>query len=105
MNTVACSDGAAGLASRFPTFGSVPTFPNIGGASAISGFVSPDCGTCWELTDQTTGVSIFITAIDHAGNGFNIAEEAMNTLTDGQAVFLGRIDAAATQVDKSNCGL
>ena len=71
----------------------------------MTGFASAGCGTCWQLTDSTTGVSIFVTAIDVALNGFNIAEEAMNTLTDGQAVFLGRIDAAATQVDKSNCGL
>lgn len=44
-------------------------------------------------------------AIDVALNGFNIAEAALNTLTNGQAAFLGRITATATQVAASNCGL
>ncbi len=44
-------------------------------------------------------------AVDHAGNGFNIAQSAMDDLTNGQATFLGRIDAASVQVDKSRCGL
>lgn len=50
MATVACSDGANGLLSRFPTFGSVPIFPNIGGAEAVVAHGSPNCGTCWQLT-------------------------------------------------------
>lgn len=44
-------------------------------------------------------------AIDHAGTGFNIALEAMNNLTHNQAEFLGRINADATQVNASVCGL
>ena len=46
-----------------------------------------------------------VLAIDHAAAGFNIAEAAMNTLTGGQAVALGRIDATATQVNNSVCGV
>ena len=46
-----------------------------------------------------------VLAIDHAAAGFNIAQAAMDTLTNGQAVALGRIDAAATQVSPSACGL
>ncbi|KAI0028208.1 SnodProt1 [Vararia minispora EC-137] len=105
MTTVSCSDGPNGLITRygFQTFGDIPTFPNIGAAQAIAGWNSPSCGTCWKLTYQ--GKSIFVTAIDHAGDGFNIAEKAMNTLTNGQAVALGKISATATQVDASNCGL
>ena len=103
--TVACSTGTTGLASRFPTFGSFPTFPNIGGSSAIAGFGSTNCGTCWNLTDPTTGVSILVTAIDHAGSGFNVAQEALDTLTDGNAVFLGVIQAEVAQVASSECGI
>lgn len=44
-------------------------------------------------------------AIDHADAGFNIAQEAMNKLTDNQAVMLGRIDAQATQIDAKICGM
>lgn len=50
LNTVACSNGPNGLESKgFTTFGSLPSFPNIGGAQVISGFNSPNCGTCWKL--------------------------------------------------------
>ncbi|THH07956.1 hypothetical protein EW145_g3023 [Phellinidium pouzarii] len=105
MLTVACSTGATGLAGRFPTFGDVPTFPNIGGASAIAGFGSANCGTCWKLTFAGTGVSILVTAIDHAGDGFNLSQEALDTLTDGNAVADGVVQVDAVQVDASQCGL
>ena len=36
---------------------------------------------------------------------FNIAQAAMDQLTNGQAVALGRIDAQYAQVDASACGL
>ncbi|TFK45625.1 Cerato-platanin-domain-containing protein [Heliocybe sulcata] len=104
LSTVACSDGPNGLMSKgYTTFGSLPDFPYIGGAAAVASWDSPNCGTCWQLTYN--GKSINVLAVDHADSGFNIAEEAMNDLTDGQAVFLGRIDAVATQVDASQCGL
>ena len=102
-DTVSCSTGPNGLAGRFPTFGSFPQFPNIGGAAAVSGFGSAECGTCWQLTYN--GNSVNVLAIDHAANGFNIALEAMNTLTDGNAVFLGRVNAEVTQVAASACGI
>jgi len=100
-NIVACSN----LTPQFPTFGSFPTFPNIGGASVISGFGSPDCGTCWKLTDNDTGKTIVVTAIDHAGDGFNLSLEALNTLTNGNAVNQGVAQVTAVQVDASECGL
>ena len=103
MNTVSCSDGPQGLAAKYPTFGSIPTFPNIGGASAIAGWGSAQCGTCWSLSYN--GAQIYVTAIDHADDGFNLSEEALNTLTDGQAVALGAVQVTASQVDKSFCGL
>lgn len=103
--TVSCSNGPNGLAGRFPTFGSFPTFPNIGGAAAIAGFGSSNCGSCWNLTDPDTGVSILLTAIDHAANGFNIAQEALDTLTNGNAVFDGSAPVNAVQVASSECGI
>ena len=105
MLTTSCSDGSNGLASRFPTFGSVPSFPNIGGASAIPGWNSAECGSCWQLTYQSTGVTIFVTAIDHADDGFNLSQEALDTLTGGRAVEAGAVDVTAVQVDASQCGL
>lgn len=61
------------------------------------------CGSCWTLTYN--GNSINVLAIDHTDTGFNLALEAMNGLTNNQAEALGRIDATATQVDASVCGL
>ncbi|KAG6877824.1 hypothetical protein C0993_003608, partial [Termitomyces sp. T159_Od127] len=101
LNNVACSDGPTGLETKgFTTFSSLPNFPFIGGAAAVEGFGSVNCGTCWSLTFVTsTGVSntISVLAIDHAGTGFNIALAAMNALTDNQAIQLGRVDATAAQ--------
>lgn len=104
LATVACSDGSNGLLTKgFKTFGDLPSFPNIGGAAAVTGFNSAGCGTCWALTFNGTTVNVL--AIDVASPGFNIAEAAMNTLTKGQAVFLGRVNATAKQVAASVCGL
>ncbi|KAF8810061.1 cerato-platanin-related secreted protein [Phlegmacium glaucopus] len=109
LNTVACSNGPNGLESHgFTTFGSLPTFPFIGGAPAVTGFDSPNCGTCWELTyvdPQGNSTYINILAIDVATPNFNIALEAMNVLTDGQATFLGKAPVTAVQVNSSVCGL
>ncbi|KAF8810055.1 cerato-platanin-related secreted protein [Phlegmacium glaucopus] len=109
LNTVACSNGPNGLESRgFTTFGSLPKFPFIGGAPAVTGFDSPGCGTCWQLTfvdSQGVSTSINILAIDVATPNFNIALEAMNALTNGQATFLGRVPVTAVQVASSVCGL
>ncbi|KAK7690777.1 hypothetical protein QCA50_005876 [Cerrena zonata] len=104
LATVACSDGANGMLTKgFTTFGSLPHFPNIGGAPAIGGWNSANCGTCWQLTFN--GRKINVLAIDVGSSGFNIALGAMNTLTNGQAIQLGRINADAVQVANSNCGL
>ncbi|KIL67020.1 hypothetical protein M378DRAFT_159980 [Amanita muscaria Koide BX008] len=106
LSTVACSDGPNGLETKgYTTFSSLPAFPNIGGVPAIAGWNSPNCGTCWQLTYTPAGasaISIYVLGIDHSV-GYNIALEAMNTLTNGQAVDLGRVDVAAVQVDPSNC--
>lgn len=122
LDIVACSDGSNGLLTKgtcsrsplttplvtdystgFTTFGSLPSFPNIGGAPAVGGFNSAACGTCWQLTFN--GTSINVLAIDVGPKGFNIAQEALDTLTHGNAVQLGRINATTKQVAASACGL
>ena len=102
LNSVACSNGANGLA-RFPTFGNIPTFPFIGGAPNVT-FNSPNCGGCWRLTSTTTGGSLIMTAIDSSGSGFNLAQEAFVTLNGGQ-VGQGTLDVIAEQIDPHVCGL
>ncbi|KAL0070427.1 hypothetical protein AAF712_002258 [Marasmius tenuissimus] len=107
MNTVACSDGQNGLASRFPNFGSVPGFPHIGAVDVVEGWNSLNCGACFRVTytNQGTTRSINVVAIDHAGTGFNVAQRAMDELTGGQAVALGRIDVQSQRLAPSECGL
>ncbi|KAK7456504.1 hypothetical protein VKT23_010755 [Stygiomarasmius scandens] len=110
LDTVACSTGDNGIITRFgfQTFKDLPTFPNIGAADAIKNFNSPACGTCWNITftdaNQTT-TTITLTAIDVASSGFVVSQEAMDTLTGGQAVQLGLINVNATQVNATACGL
>ena len=102
LNNVACSDGPNGLVTKgFPTFGSLPSFPGIGGVSAVKGFNSPECGSCWELTYG--GNSIFVTAIDTISDGFDISLKAMGILTNGKAQALDYIDSQAAQVDAWHC--
>lgn len=104
LSTVACSDGANGLLTKgYTTFGSLPSYPNITSAQAIAGWDSPACGSCWQITYGS--VSVNVIAIDHAADGFVFSLEAMNTLTGGNAVQFGIVDAQATQIDPQNCGL
>ncbi|KAH9921542.1 Cerato-platanin [Epithele typhae] len=103
LSMTACSDGPHGLESKFPTFGSLRHFPNIGGAVAIAFWDSPSCGSCWRLTYENRSINVL--AVDHAADGFNIAFAAMNKLTNGQARSLGRVNATAKEVSASACGL
>ncbi|KAG2071356.1 snodprot1 [Suillus decipiens] len=106
LSKVACSDGANGLLTKgYTTFGSLPSFPNIGGIPYIT-WNSPLCGTCWNLqytTPTGTQESIYITAID-AADTFNLSEEAFVDLTD-TSVAAGKVSATATQVAASFCGM
>ncbi|KAG2353744.1 Cerato-platanin [Suillus spraguei] len=107
LENVACSNGANGLLTKgFTTFGSLPSFPNIGGIPSAT-WNSPLCGTCWKLEYTTpTGIyeSIYITAVDDAYT-YNLSEESFNKLTDNTGYAAGKVAATATQVAKSFCGL
>lgn len=107
LTAVACSDGKNGLITKgYKTFGDLPNFPHIGAAFAVEGHNSAACGSCWELTykksDKTTK-TIYVTAIDHAGDGFIITETALEHLGGQQAVLAGHIEVAANRVAVSNC--
>ncbi|KAJ4417923.1 hypothetical protein N0V82_005880 [Gnomoniopsis sp. IMI 355080] len=105
LTTVSCSDGTNGLITKYKysTLGDVPVFPMVGGAQAIAGWNDANCGTCWAITYN--GQTIRVLAVDHAADGFNLAQQAMDVLTGGQAVALGRVTATAVQVAASECGL
>jgi hypothetical protein len=103
LNSVACSNGQNGLVSRFPTFGDIPSFPFIGGAFDIA-WNSPNCGGCWKVTNKKNKKSIYITAIDTAGAGFNVAEAAFKKLNNGQ-LGPGVLEVTAQKVPHTVCGL
>lgn len=98
-----CSGSNGLLTKGYTTYGSLPHFAFIGGAQAVAGWNSPACGTCWQLAYNGTAVSVL--AVDVATDGFNIAQSAMDVLTKNQSVALGLVDAVATQVAASVCGL
>ncbi|KAG6900365.1 hypothetical protein C0993_011996 [Termitomyces sp. T159_Od127] len=106
LDTVACSDGTNGLETRgYKTFGSIPNFPNIGGASTISGWNSPKCGACYNLTfvgANKQNRSVAITAVDRTGLGFNIAQSAFEKLVGSADV--GKAEVDVQEVDRSFCG-
>lgn len=93
LNVVSCSDGDHGLITRYgwQTQGQIPRFPYIGGSSDIAGWNSPSCGQCYKLTYAATGKSVFMLAVDHAAQGFNVAQKAMDELTNNQAVSCGEM--------------
>jgi len=104
LSTVSCSDGTYGMLTKgYTTFGSLPTYPYIGGASAIAGWNSPNCGTCWKITYQNTSITML--AIDYTLDGFNLSQFAMNNLTNNNAQQLGAVQATTVQVAASACGL
>lgn len=108
LNTVACSNGPNGLITAgYSTFGSLPHFPLIGGSPTIPHWDSPNCGKCYQLHYKAGKIdkTINVLAIDAAPGGFNLGLEAMNRLTDNQAVQLGRVTATYTPVADSLCGM
>ena len=57
------------------------------------------------MNPQGASNSINILAVDAANPNFNIALEALNVLTDGQANFFGSVPITAVQVASSVCGI
>ncbi|KAL4933448.1 allergenic cerato-platanin Asp F13 [Aspergillus undulatus] len=109
LNTVVCSGGDFGLLTEgYTDFQSLPSFPRIGGAPPITGYNSPKCGSCYQVTwNSATGAtnSIIVTGIDQSTGGFNVGRHAMDELTGNRAVELGRIDVTWTEVAREQCGL
>jgi len=105
MTVVSCSDGANGLITKYgwQTQGAIPNFPHVAGWEGISGWGSASCGQCLEVSYQ--GTTIHVLAIDHADVGVNMAEAAMNELTNGNAVQSGRVEADVKTVDAGLCGV
>ena len=96
LNNVACSN----LVSTYKTFSDIPGFPYIGGAFDVV-WNSTNCGSCWRITNTANNFVIYITAIDTAGAGFNIAKEAFSTLSNGD--FGNTLIVQAQKVSSQPC--
>lgn len=107
LSNVACSNGANGLLTKgYTTFGSIPSFPNIGG---VPGGVwnSTLCGSCWSLkyaTPSGSQTTVYITAVDNSYT-FNISPEAFGELTDGTGFEAGKVKVRALRVPSRKCGM
>ena len=107
LSTVACGGGSNGLKAKgYTDFASIPSFPYVGGADVVEGYNSIRCGECWRLVYETPTVKdvIYLTVIDMA-DGWSISAPAMDDLTYGEGEDLGRVDAVATLVRQSYCGM
>jgi hypothetical protein len=102
MDTVACSNGQNGLGMKYKTFGSIPSYPFIGSPYNISGPSSPNCGSCWVITNPATGLSIQMTSIDSSGVGFNLTAQAFAALTNSD-LAVQEIYVVANKLSTSPC--
>ena len=102
--SVACSDGTNGLNTKgYATLGSLPSFPNVGAAAAVTGWNSDQCGKCFKLYYQ--GKTLYVTAVDAAyGVGFVLSKAALDTLTGGKAAMLGKVTASYAPAASNLCG-
>lgn len=85
----------------YTTLNSLPVYPYVGGFSAVTGWNSPECGSCWSVgyKDKT----IYVMAIDTSGSGFNLSKEAMQKLTNGEGIEAGKVDVTYAAADASYC--
>ena len=103
---MACSDGDNGLMTKgYTTLSSLPSFPNVAGVPAVTGWNSTSCGTAWQITDPATGNSIDVAAVDSSSRNFTVSQAAMNELTNGQGAANDTLNVTVQQVDPSTVGL
>lgn len=101
--SIACSDGINGLNTKgYPTLGSLPRFPRVGASAEVGGWGSTNCGKCYAVTWQTKTINVI--AVDHAGEGWVLSRAALDELTGGLAVMLGRVPVTWVSVPQSACG-
>jgi hypothetical protein len=97
-NGVACDN----LSGTYPQLKDFPGFPFLGGSFDASRNTST-CGKCWKLYNKKSSETVYITAIDKAGVGFNIARTAFIELNGG-TLGAGTLEAEAEPVPGYYCG-
>jgi len=108
LTTVACSDGANGIMTKFGYSTLSPMYPYV---TAFSGATwnSPNCGRCVKVT-SSRGNSVYLTVIDQCGGPpggydahFDIAPPAFRELFGDAGVNAGVQSANWQFVDSSLC--
>lgn len=79
----------------------LPGFPNVTATVFVERNLSPNCGTCWQLTFEDRSINLL--AIDHAPQGFVASPFTVSFLTNNEGITNGRVDVDAIQVDPSLC--
>jgi hypothetical protein len=107
LTSVACSDGANGLMTRWGYQTLEPMFPYVA-AMAGATWNSPKCGTCVCLTDDAGAGSVCVTVIDacgarQEGTHFDIAESAFTELFGSAGIQAGHGFAQWQESDPSKC--
>ncbi|KAI6115456.1 Cerato-platanin [Pisolithus croceorrhizus] len=104
LSRLACSDGSNGLESKgYTTLSSFSNFPYLGGAPTVADWNDPSCGKCYAVTYGKNTIKVI--ALDVSKDGFTVSPQVMDTLTDGQANALGRVEVTAAEVPASECSL
>lgn len=105
VDDLACSDGDHGLKTKgHTTLRTLMTKPDVDvGAAFNVSWNSEGCGKCYRIMYQVE--SLYIIAVDKAGEGFNLSKRAFDRLTNGRAEELGSIQVAWESVDPKFCGL
>ena len=95
--TLTCSN----LAPKYPEFGKIPGYENIGGGSHIK-LVGKNCQECWEFRHGRSMVYVSIVD-DHVGKGkgdFVISHKAFERLHGGGGT---KLEAEGHKVALSHC--
>lgn len=101
LSSLACSQWAS--KNNFKTLSDVPGFPFVGGADVVNGTNTAQCGDCYTINDLQTGEAVSVTVVDAAGAGFVVSLEALNNVTNGEAMELGSIAADVQQAPNGKC--
>ncbi|KAJ6260451.1 hypothetical protein Dda_4677 [Drechslerella dactyloides] len=113
LATVACSDGANGLLTKFPdvkTLGDLKgkLKPNVypAGVSEITGWNNPSCGKCFRLKYKSRvggDKQIFLVAVDTAPLGANVPPTGFNNISPTGNTAPGRLEVVVYPAGPSDC--
>ena len=108
LTSVACSNGANGIMTKFGYTDLSRLYPNVGAASFAT-WNSPECGGCHKLTNVANGKSLYITVIDqcqpipgYAGH-FDLSPVAFNQLGGAQGLHDGHFIVTYSKVSSRPC--